>query len=381
MKINRIIVWILRIVFGGTYIFSGFVKAVDPLGTYYKINDYLIAWKLDFLSSLSMVASIGLSTMEFIIGFAILFGVGMRFFATLALIVQSLFTIQTLYIAIYNPVSDCGCFGDALIISNWDTFYKNVVLIIFAFLIFKAKKYTTPVFKRNSWAPVILSFVFILFISFYSLMYLPIIDFRPYKVGNNIYEKTIVPEDERPISEMFYFYKNLKSGETIKIPEEEYNQTFEKYTDPELWEYLDFKDVVVKEGKTEPEIHGFKFNTLEGGDLTEEFFGQKGYKLLIVQLDLEKTTTEKQEKINNLVKEILKKNTAKVWAITNSVDKVEKYTEDHNVPYTYCWMDQIPIKTIIRSSPGLVLLKGNVVIKKWPHRKLPDYEDLMDYLK
>jgi uncharacterized membrane protein YphA (DoxX/SURF4 family) len=375
MKINRIIVWILRIVFGGTYIFSGFVKAVDPLGTYYKINDYLIAWNMDFLGSLSLVASIGLSTLEFIIGFAILFGVGMRFFATLALILQSLFTIQTLYIAIYNPVSDCGCFGDALILSNWDTFYKNVVLIAIAFLIFKARKYTLPAFKRNSWAPVILSFVLILFVSVYSLMYLPIIDFRPYKVGNDIYEKTIIPEDEMPVTETFYEVKVKETGEIVEVPNDEYMNNYEKY------DMISYRDIVVKEGRTEPEIHDFKFNTLEGGDLTEEFFSQKGYKLLIVQLDLEKTSSDDQKDINDLVNSIQKNNKVKVWAITNSVDKIESYTKENNVPYTYCWMDQIPIKTIIRSSPGLVLLKGNVVIKKWPHRKLPDYEDLMDYLK
>ena len=189
----RVLLLILCLIFGGVFVFSGFVKLVDPLGFTYKIQDYLSAFGVFFETflPLALPAAIACATIELVIGFNMIFKIRMRLTIIIALLFMAVMTLLTLYIAIANPVSDCGCFGDALVISNSATFYKNLFLLAIVIVIFIFRKKIYPVFTPAiEW---IILFVFAgigVFFADYNYRHLPMIDFRPYKVGVNIDRKS-----------------------------------------------------------------------------------------------------------------------------------------------------------------------------------------------
>ncbi|MFA5532990.1 MAG: BT_3928 family protein [Mariniphaga sp.] len=213
-----------RIIVGLTFIFSGFVKGIDPWGSAYKFSDYFLALHLDWLLWASFPLGVILAFTEFAIGTAFLLNTCMRLFSWLALLFMAFFTVITFWIAIENPVTDCGCFGDALIISNWETFYKNLILIALTLIVFIYRNRIQGVPEKKT--GFILSGVFLtVYAGFviYSYNHLPVFDFRPYKVGVNIPEAMEIPEDA-PADEYenIFYYRNKKSGEIKQFTEENY---------------------------------------------------------------------------------------------------------------------------------------------------------------
>ncbi len=192
MKIFRLV---SRIITGLVFIFSGFVKAVDPLGSTYKFTDYFNAFHIGFLAPLALPLAIFLSSTELVLGITLLLGYRMRVAAWVLLVFMSFFTVLTFILALTNPVTDCGCFGDALILTNWETFLKNIVLMIFVVIIFTGRK-QFPVVRRplTEWAVVALFFLATVFFSLYNHAHLPLLDFRPYAVGANIAQGMAMPE-------------------------------------------------------------------------------------------------------------------------------------------------------------------------------------------
>ncbi|MDZ7778063.1 MAG: DoxX family protein [Bacteroidales bacterium] len=194
----KILTWISRILFGGVFIFAGFTKAIDPLGSAYKFEDYFIAFGMEGLFPLALPLAIILNSFELLVGFTILLGLKMRISSWVGLLFMVFFTPLTLYIAINNPVPDCGCFGDAVIISNWDTFYKNIIILIAALIIFSQRNRIKPLWShKKDWILVGGIAIMIIALSLYSLFNLPPMDFRPWKVGNDMKEQLSTIQEKK----------------------------------------------------------------------------------------------------------------------------------------------------------------------------------------
>jgi uncharacterized membrane protein YphA (DoxX/SURF4 family) len=375
MKINNKLLWISRIILGLVFIFSAFVKGVDPMGTMIKINEYLIVMDMEFFKALSIVLSIFLSGIEFFLGFCLILGLKFRISAWATLIMMFLFTIQTLILAIWNPVSDCGCFGDAIIMTNWQTFYKNIVLDIFVLIIFMGRNQVQSVFsgKKEYYAMGTVALFFIL-LSIYCYLYLPILDFRPYKVGNDIQELMTLPEDAEPdVYETILVYKNTKSGKRKEFD-------INNIPSDDGWEWEETINKLVKQGDR-PQITDFAFSDQEGKDLTQKFLEEDSYKLMIVQEKLEASNQRGQKKLNALVDDIIESGEISIWALTSSLNhEIKEYKEKNQVKYDFYLADMVMLETIIRSNPGVLLLKNNKILKKWSSRNIPDFETLSSYM-
>lgn len=375
MKINKYIILICRILVGATFIFSGFVKAVDPVGSQIKISEYLIVYGLDWMVPLALIVGILLCAIEFILGASLLFGVKAKFITTSAFILMAIFTIQTLFSAIKNPVTDCGCFGDALKLTNWNTFYKNVVLIILALILLLSWKGIKPLFSKfPEWSVVGIAALLILFVAINSYRFLPMIDFLPYKTGKDIKQQMIIPEGApRNVYKTVLIYRNKKSKEAKEFSDNNIpNDT--------VWEWIETKNELIKKGY-EPPIHDFSISKLNGEDMTQNFLDEEGYRILIVQEQLKNSLPRGQKKLNLLVSQLMKDKEVRVWALTSSVESdIRKYSDQNKVNYPFYNTDQTTLKTIIRSNPGVLLLKNNVILKKWPSRRIPEPQEVYKYL-
>ena len=277
---RKTVVNIARLLLALTFILSGFVKAVDPLGTQYKINDYLVALGLrqilpDFLT---LGASVLLLAVEFMIGICLLFAIHRRLVSKLTLAVMVVMTGLTLWLAIANPISDCGCFGDAIVLTNWQTFWKNVVLLAATLIIWRWPRDMIRIISvSNQWIVFNFSTLFILFIAGWCLYDLPLFDFRPYHVGANIQEGMEIPEGApQPKFETTFILE--KDGQRQEF-------TAENYPDS-TWTFIDSKTVQTAEGYVPP-IHDFSILTSEGEDITEEVLNRKGYTFLLISPHLE----------------------------------------------------------------------------------------------
>lgn len=367
----KIIKQIARIIVGVTFIFSGFVKGIDPWGSAYKFIDYFVAMGLDWFNWAAFPLGILLAFLEFAIGVGLLFNLRLKLSSWLAFIFMVFFTFLTLWIAIYDPVSDCGCFGDALVISNWETFYKNIVLIILTWIVF---------FYRNNMPrilPGILSGIagaaFIalyIAISVYSYNHLPILDFRPYKVGVNISEAMSIPEGApQPQYENIFYYKNKKTGNTERFTEENY-----PWEDTLNYEFDNLESVLVDKGY-EPLIHDFTIETPEGEDIIDFFIYDENYVFLLIAYDLKKANTKSQEKINELAKWAIDRDLSFICLTSSLPDESDKFAQDHQVPYEFFNCDEITLKTIIRSNPGLMILKNGTIVAKYHYNDIPSPEE------
>jgi len=371
MKINKNIVLISRVIVGLTFIFSGFVKAVDPIGSMIKIKDYLIAFNLPWMEPFALFFAIILCVYEFPLGIGILSGVKSQLMSWLVFPLMIFFTFLTLYLAIENPVSDCGCFGDAIKLTNWQTFYKNLILIPFVVIIFLNRSTITPLFKKpGEWATVLFGTLVILLICFYGVLYEPFLDFRAYKKGNDIEALMTLPEGvQGDVYETVLLFKDTKTG---KIKE------FDENNIPmdDQWQWLETKSELVKKG-AEPKTKDFKLTDSTGADVTGQFLAQSGYKLLIVQHKLSHSNPKAQAKLNELFTKLQEDAFIKVYAATSSLtSEITEFSKKNQVPYSFFNADIVLLETIIRSNPGVILFKDNVVVQKWPFRKIPDFEKL-----
>ncbi len=360
-----------RILVGVVFIFSGFVKGVDPLGSNYKFIDYFNAFGMGGLSFSALFFSFVLSLAEFLIGICLFLNIKTKWAAWGALLFMGVFTPLTLILAIKNPVTDCGCFGDAWVLSNWETFGKNVVLLAFTIMAFIYRNKFKPLFNFLEQTVLVAgTIIFMLCIEFYCYRHLPILDFRPYAIGKNITEGMTIPEDA-PHDEyqITLKYKNKNTGVI-----QEFDETNYPWQDTLNWEFHSSDQKLVKEGFKAP-IHDFVIEHPDLGNITEEILQDDNYTFLVVAYKLANTSTENLEKINKLA-DYAREQGYRFYGLTASnADEVKKFTETHHIPYEFCVMDEIQLKTIVRSNPGLVLLKKGTIIDKWAHRDVPLLED------
>ena len=373
--VTGVIVNICRLTVSLTFILSGFVKAVDPLGTKYKINDYAEALGVtEYLPDLAaLLASVALAATEFILGICLLFAIHRRVATRLVVLLMLVMTPLTLWLALSNPISDCGCFGDAVKLTNWQTFWKNVVLLSAALIsAIRPLKMVRFISLANQWIVMNFSWIFILTVSGYSIYYLPPFDFRPYHVGADIRKAMEIPEDaEQPQFETTFILE--KNGVQKEF-------TINDYPDS-TWTFIDSRTVQLTQGY-QPEISDFSVVTVEDGiDITEQIIADSGYTFLLVAPHLENADDSNLDLINQ-AHDYAREKGYPFYCLTASGEKgIRQWTLMTGAEYSYCHTDEIVLKTIVRSNPGLVLLKNGTVIGKWGKNELPVIEENTDRLE
>ena len=362
---RKVLVNSCRLVLALTFILSGFVKAVDPLGTQYKLNDYLEAMHLDAMvpDLATLAGSVLLAAMEFCLGVFLLFAIHRRLVSRLLVLVMGIMTALTVWIYIADPVSDCGCFGDAVVLTNGQTLLKNIILLAAAIVVaLWPLDMMRFISKTNQWIVINYTAVFILIIEGYALYDLPQFDFRPYHVGANIMKGMEVPEGaEQPEFETTFIME--KNGERREFGLDNYPDS--------TWTYIDTKTIQTKQGYVPP-IHDFSMTSLDGEDLTEEILTNQGYTFLLVSPHLEDADDSQLDLINQ-VYEYAEDNGYPFYCLTASGEQgINRWRDITGAEYPYCLTDETTLKTVIRSNPGMLLLKDGTIIRKWSHNRLPD---------
>ena len=363
-----------RLLIGVVFIFSGFVKAVDPMGGAIKIGDYLTSFGLDMLQPFTVLASFALSAAEFAMGVCMLLGVYRRYNSFLVLLFMAFMTPLTLYLAIFNPVSDCGCFGDAMILTNWQTFWKNIILFLLAIMIFVYRKeYKSSLSLMGQFSFLTLAGAGMLCLSIYCYRHLPVLDFRPYAVGKNITEGMRLPEGAKPDQyEVTLKYKNKQTGEIRSFTEENY-----PWQDTLNWEYESSSERLVKKGYITP-IHDLVIEHPTLGNITEEILEDDNHTILAVAYNLNQSDTQYQPAINRLAEYACEKG-IRFYGLTSSTERdIEAYKKRNHVPYEFCTADEIQLKTMIRSNPGVIILREGTILDKWAGKDVPDVKELQD---
>jgi len=369
-KLRITAVNVCRFVLAATFIFSGYVKAIDPLGTLYKLKDYAAAMSLNgLLPDWALVGvAIALGALEFALGVFMLFAVRRHVVSRITLAFMTAMTVLTLWIFVADPVKDCGCFGDALKLTNGETLLKNIVLSACAALVaWRPVDMARFISRSNQWIVRYYTVAYIVITSVYCLYTLPIFDFRPYHVGMNIKQGMEIPEGaEQPEFESTFLLK--KNGETREF-------TLDNYPDS-TWEYVDTRTVQTKKGY-EPPIHDFALTTCDTGeDITEQVLTKKGYTFLLVSPRLAVADDSNFGDIDQIY-EYAEENGADFYCVTASANnEIERWRDITGAEYQFCNADETTLKTMIRSNPGLMLLKDGTIIGKWSHNALPQTDDL-----
>ena len=369
-KLRITAVNVCRFVLAATFIFSGYVKAIDPLGTLYKLKDYAAAMSLNGLLPdwVLVGVAIALGALEFALGVFMLFAVRRHVVSRITLAFMTAMTVLTLWIFVADPVKDCGCFGDALKLTNGETLLKNIVLIACAALVaWRPVDMARFISRSNQWIVRYYTVAYIVITSVYCLYTLPIFDFRPYHVGMNIKQGMEIPEGaEQPEFESTFLLR--KNGETREF-------TLDNYPDS-TWEYVDTRTVQTKKGY-EPPIHDFALTTCDTGeDITEQVLTKKGYTFLLVSPRLAVADDSNFGDIDQIY-EYAEENGADFYCVTASAnDEIERWRDLTGAEYQFCNADETTLKTMIRSNPGLMLLKDGTIIDKWSHNALPQTDDL-----
>ncbi|WP_303239470.1 BT_3928 family protein [Leyella stercorea] len=369
-KLRITAVNVCRFVLAATFIFSGYVKAIDPLGTLYKLKDYAAAMSLNGLLPdwVLVGVAIALGALEFALGVFMLFAVRRHVVSRITLAFMTAMTVLTLWIFVADPVKDCGCFGDALKLTNGETLLKNIVLSACAALVaWRPVDMARFISRSNQWIVRYYTVAYIVITSVYCLYTLPIFDFRPYHVGMNIKQGMEIPEGaEQPEFESTFLLR--KNGETREF-------TLDNYPDS-TWEYVDTRTVQTKNGY-EPPIHDFALTSCDTGeDITEQVLTKKGYTFLLVSPRLAVADDSNFGDIDQIY-EYAEENGADFYCVTASAnDEIERWRDLTGAEYQFCNADETTLKTMIRSNPGLMLLKDGTIIGKWSHNALPQTDDL-----
>lgn len=375
----KFITQVSRVLVGALFIFSGFVKLNDPMGFSFKLDEYFApdVLNLPFLQPYALAIAVFVVILEVLLGVALLLGFWRKLTSWLLLLMIIFFTFLTFYSAYFNKVTDCGCFGDAIPLTPWQSFGKDVVLTILILIIFFNQKYIQPVLKKSANAAVmIFSLVACALFGNHVLNHLPAIDFRAYAVGKSITEGMKSAEDlglEPTKYGTVYTMKNKETGDELKVSSEAY--VSEKWYEKKEYEMLSDKtETVVLHKGYEPPVHDFVI-TLEDQDITEEVLSMPAV-FMVISYKMEITEDEAYAKINDFA-QAAENNGTKVLGVSASLPEVvEQKRHELQTAYPFAVMDETTLKTIIRSNPGVVLLKHGRIAAKWHHNDLPDFEEV-----
>ncbi|MDR2836625.1 MAG: DoxX family protein [Bacteroidales bacterium] len=484
-----------RILIGIVFIFSGFVKVVDPIGYSYKFIEYFEAMGLNFMSGGAVIFAILMAGAELLLGIALFFNLVPKFSAWVLLLFMLMFTPLTLWLAIANPVSDCGCFGDALVITNWQTFFKNVIIDVFTAIIFiqrnKFKPLYTPFFQ---WTLAVIFIIGVYGLEIYCLNNIPILDFRPYHIGASIKDGMIIPEDQKDNKSVFenilIYEKNGIKNEFVldkntisELNDKSIQYNFSEFT--KEWKFVERKDKLIKQGY-EPPIHDFTitpiyiqgfspeppddvfldfnnykfiysnaegltklvsikelpdnswtfqtiakdnnnqdidvkkvnitylapdsttqifnlvnlaptgytflrvndylipssdFKTKYDEDITEYVLNNNNFSFLAIMKKVDESNEKYIENLNTIATFCNEKG-YDFYCLTSSVNEdIEKFIEKHHPNFNFYSTDETTLKTIIRSNPGLLLLRNGIILDKWADKNIPEISELQNDLQ
>ena len=366
----RAIRFISRLLLGGLFVFSGFVKAIDPLGSSYKFSDYFHAFGIEWLDPLSLPLGILLAAFELVLGLVLILGYQKRRTYRVLLIFMVFFTVLTFILALTNPVSDCGCFGDAIVMTNWQTFFKNVVFMVFVLILFRSARRAENVHSTGLEVFLILIlFTGSTLLSVSALRNLPVLDFRPYDVGTYIPGEMEIPEGA-PMDEYEtqLYYRNLETGETEEFTLENYPRDTSRYV------FVTSESKLISKGY-EPPIHDFGIMDPEGFDFTDALLSFEGYTLMMISYNLEKAEGDVLSDGNAWAG--MEKFSAdfRFVPVTASAGKgLEDVISAHGIEYKFYSGDETMLKTVVRSNPGFLMLKDGTIVGKWSWRDFPPME-------
>ncbi len=384
---KTILIQSARVLVGGLFIFSGFIKANDTLGFSYKLEEYFEVFQHDtgwtlfaYIGKGSLVMAIALCAVEMILGLTLILGFKIKLTLWLLLAQIVFFTFLTFYSACYNKVTHCGCFGDFLKLKPWESFWKDIVLLVLITLLFSGEKLLQPLMQ-----PMLLysvtALLCLLSIGFplYTYRHLPVFDFRAYAPGMNIIENMKKgPGYQDPVYESRLVYKNTKTGQLRAFTQNEFMAS-KIWEDTLTWTWHATENKLVKEAVNPPLITDLTLSALDGQDLTDSLLKSPGYKLWIIAYDITKTqnTATLWQTISDF-KKLSNQAQVPLYLITSSAQQdIKSFLKQHQLntlPVVIC--DAIVLKTMIRSNPGLMLLKQAKVIKNWHYNDWPVFETM-----
>lgn len=375
-KYNHVMITqLIRVFVGGLFIFSGLVKLNDPMGMAFKLHDYFApdVLNLPFLIPFALSLAVIIVIVEVVLGVALLVGFQTRWTLRLLLAMIVFFTFLTFYSAWFDKVTDCGCFGDAIPLTPWQSFGKDIILLILIFWLLKFQSHIRPLFATRK-TGVFMSIILLVNIGIasYVLRHLPFIDFRPYAIGKSIPEGMKSAEElglDPPKYLTFYVMVNKNTGEAVEIDSDAY--VSDRWWEKEDWE-IDgdhTSSKKVSDGYEAP-IHDFVLE-LDGDDVTDAVLKAERI-VLIISYDLEKSNPKHHERINTFV-DAAEKAMVPVLGITSTdASTVETLRHEWQMAYAFAMADQTTLKTIVRANPGVVILEDGVVVDKWNPRDLPN---------
>ncbi|RFZ81624.1 DoxX family protein [Mucilaginibacter terrenus] len=374
---NRL-VWFCRIAVGLLFIFSGLIKANDPLGFSYKLEEYFEVFGLTFLSSFSLAMAIILCALEMLLGFSLLVGVrAVRVVWGLLLLIV-FFGFLTFYSAYFKVVQTCGCFGDAIPLTPWQSFIKDMVLLALVLVLFVNRKRIQPLVKQKVGDKLLIGAAIVsVGFGLYTYNFMPIVDFLPYKVGNNILAQMKTPRGAAPDEfEITYHLKNKETGDTKTMTDKEYLKTaIWKDTN---WEIIgNPENKLIKKG-FEPKIRDLNIQDNGGTNYNQELLSSPYYSLWIVADNLEQADNAALAKLNALAANLIEHyNTRVILLTSNAPQNAEQFAKQHKLVTEVFYADGVPLKTMVRANPGIMLIKNGTVVNKWHYHNVPSYDDLV----
>jgi len=364
----KILSGISRLLVGVLFIISGFIKANDPLGFSYKLDEYFQVFNMPWLSVISLVLAIVICAFEIGLGVAILIGARMVHATWSALLMILFFTFLTFYSWKFDVVKDCGCFGDALHLTPFQSFMKDVVLLVLILFIFVQRRQIAPLFgEKFSTYLAYAGFVASVLFSVYCLRHLPVIDFRPYAIGKSIPDGMKLPEGAVSDSVVMVFIYE-KDGQQIELDMDGLKSIDDTY------KFIDRKDKVIRQGD-KPPIHDFSISSADGTDITDDVLSKDAI-FLLVAYDITESDDDIQGMVNDFAA-LCQDNSIEFIGLTSSLTAdVDKFRHEHNTMFDYYYCDGTTLKTMIRSNPGLMLLKKGTVAGMWHYNDFPSFDEV-----
>lgn len=419
----RTLIHISRLIVGNLFIFSGLVKLNDPLGFSYKLEEYFIEFGMDWgwLHEILVPLAAALCIFEIVLGIAVLVGYKMKAVSKLLLLMIVFFTALTFASAVFEIVRSCGCFGDAIPLTPWESFIKDVVLLVLILLIYFNRKRIIPFPDRNfdliyflisalamvllsmqlewympfyftvgmlginlvlqytrssklgaslsTWTSAVLSMI----IGIWAIEYLPFKDFRPYAVGKNLpAQMTLPPNAEPPVYDNILTYRNTETGEEKEMNTQEYTES-KIWEDPK-WEWVNTENILVQEGDVAA-ITDFSIVSHQGGEMTDIFMSQEKL-ILVIAYDLSASDESAWSEIRELAIEASEQGIITIGLSAATEDEKNELIAKHDLPVEFYITDGIVLKTIVRSNPGIVYLESGTVKGKWHHNEMPSVNQL-----
>jgi uncharacterized membrane protein YphA (DoxX/SURF4 family) len=365
---------------GLLFILSGLIKANDPMGFGYKLEEYFDVFHIPYLGEFATAIAMLLCTLEIVLGVLLLCGFWRKRITLALLLTIIFFTFLTFVSAVFEVVTSCGCFGDAIPLTPWQSFSKDLVLLMMIIYLYLKRDAIATIKANRGFKMGVFIAAILLSLGFtqYTYQALPIVDFLPYKIGNNIPALMKIPPGEKPDEyEIMYTLKHQSTGETKKMNDKEYLKS--GIWEDENWEIIGTPEKhLVKKGY-DIKIKDLNITDASGTDYTHELIENPYYNLVIVAYDLHKTDTAAIAELNALaVKAAEEYNIRTVMLTTNSAQDAAVFVERNKLFVEVFYADAVPLKSMVRANPGLLLLKNGVVVDKWSADFTPDFKTLTE---